>query len=561
MEIEDRASFYLKKLSRSIMEKRITKIVILLVFVSLNTLPAQTGNTTGSSLLIYSLIALAVLVFFFIVIQVSDNLLALEAKKIGVDGVRPSKAASGKSFFSPKAPAYAANKEIIFLKQGHDILLEGVAEQTIKSVDVSTFAVQPPNFRGISPIPKLTVAVGDEVKAGDELFFNKNTPDIKYVAPVSGEVVAINRGAKRAISEVVILADKKIKHRALKAFDLEKENRESLVNYLMDSGFWPLIVQRPYDIVADANTVPRDIFISTFDTAPLAPDANFIISDNKEAFQKGLDVLNLLTEGSVHLGLNAKSDKAPSDIFTDAVGVEKYWFHGKHPAGNAGVQIHHIKPINANDSVWVLGIQDVVTLGNIFLHQIFNAERIVAVTGAEVENPAYVKTYIGAKIGDLVKGNLKQENTRLVSGDVLSGTSKTKEGFLNAHDDQISVLEEGDYHEMFGWLLPLKPRPSISRSFPTNLFPNIKFKADTNTHGEKRAFVVTGQYEQVLPMDIYPQHLMKSIIVNDFERMEGLGIHELSEADIALCEFACTSKQPLQKILREGLDEMREQAG
>ena len=272
-----------------------------------------------------------------------------------------------------------------------------------------------------------------------------------------------------------------------------------------------------------------------------------------------MDVLNKLTNGKVHLGLNARGSEAPSSIFTAAQGVETHWFHGKHPAGNVGIQIHHISPISSGEKVWTLGVQEVITLGKVFLEGRYYADRVVAVTGAELKEPSYIKTFTGAKIGELVKDNLNNDNIRLISGDVLSGTKKTEEQFLGFFDDQVTVVEEGDYYEMFGWLAPVTPRPSISRTFPNFLFPDLKFKADTNTHGEKRAFVVTGQYEQMLPMDILPQHLMKAIIIGDIERMEGLGIHELSEEDVALCEFACTSKQSLQKILRDGLDLIREQ--
>ncbi|MEL6719322.1 MAG: NADH:ubiquinone reductase (Na(+)-transporting) subunit A, partial [Bacteroidota bacterium] len=333
-----------------------------------------------------------------------------------------------------------------------------------------------------------------------------------------------------------------------------------LVSFLLENGGWTMLRQRPYNAPADHTIVPRDIFVSTFDSAPLAPDSNVVIAGEQIAFQKGLDVLKRLTEGEVYLGLDASEDR-PSPIFTEAVGVEKYYFQGKHPVGNVGVQIHHIKPLASGDVVWTLGVQEVLTLGNLFVNNRFDASRVVAVAGAEseLEEAKYVKTYIGANIGELVKGNVKHDNTRLVSGDVLSGQQKASEQFLNYYDDQITVLAEGDDYELFGWLLPVTPRPSISNTFPNFLFPDQQFVANTNTHGEKRAFVVSSDYEQVMPMDVYVQPLMKAIMVNDFERMEGLGLTELVEEDVALCEFVCTSKMPLQKILREGLDEMRAQ--
>ncbi len=522
----------------------------------------SSGEGSSSNYFIVSLIVVAALILVAVILMVSDNLMRIEAKQLGVDDgiVNYSLFPKISEIFTPKVPKYTAGERVIFLKRGFDILLEGEPEKTVdEEVQAATFALQPRNFIGMSPIPKVVVEIGDEVKAGDPLFFDKKRPEIKYMSPVSGEVIAVNRGEKRAINEVVILKDKVMKYRDYKSFDLEKGNREELVAYLLESGVWPLIQQRPYDIVAEPEVTPKNIFISTFDTAPLAPDNNIVVEGKGDAFQKGLDVLNKLTDGKVYLGLDANGKDTPSEVFTKAKGVEKNWFNGPHPSGNVGVQIHHTKAINAGDKVWTLGVQEVITIGALFSEGRYNAERIVALVGKELKTPKYVKTYQGANIGDLLKDNGSFEKVRMVSGDVLSGQIKNESSFLNFYDDQVSVLKEGDYYEMFGWLLPLKPRPSISKTYPNFLFPSQKFTADTNTHGEKRAFVVTGQYESVLPMDIFPQHLMKSIIVNDFERMEGLGIYELSEEDVALCEFVCTSKQPLQKILREGLDVMREQ--
>jgi len=520
------------------------------------------GAGTGSSWVFYTLMAMAVLVFFFIVIQVSDNLLAIEAKQAGVDtddtnlGLFPSL----KELFQPRKPDHLADKPVTYLKRGHDIKLEGEAKEVIdESVKATTFAVQPTNFIGISPIPKLQVEVGNEVKAGDILFYDKKHPEWKWAAPVSGEVIAVNRGAKRAITEVVILADKDQQYRELPAINPDTASREALVSHIQEAGAWPLIRQRPFNVLADSAEVPRDIFISTFDTAPLAPNLSFTVEGQEAAFQKGLDILNKLTEGTVYLGLDARSDEGLSTAFTEAKGVEKRWFHGKHPAGNVGVQIHHIKPIATSDKVWTLGVQEVITLGRLFTEQRFNTERVVVLAGAELEEPRYIRTHLGANIGDLMKGNLSTDHVRFISGDVLSGEKKEGEQFLNYFDNQIMVVEEGDDYELFGWLLPSFNTPSISNTFPAALLPDTKFRANTNTHGEKRAFVVTGNYEEVLPMDIQPQSLFKSVLIGDFERMEGLGLHELVEEDVALCEFVCVSKQPIQEIVRNGLDMMREQ--
>ncbi len=536
--------------------------LLAMTFLPTGAVMGQAGKS-GSNLFIYGLVAVAVLLFFYLLVQIADNLLAIESRQSGAErkGVNFGIFPRLSELFAPKLPSFAGDAPVTVLKKGHDILLQGEAPCTIdESKTGQTFAVQPPNFKGILPIPKMMVEVGAEVKAGDPLFYDKGAPDILYCAPVSGEVIAINRGAKRAITEVVILADKNQKYRKLDAPDLGKTTREDLVKFLMGSGAWPLIRQRPFDVVADPGETPRDIFISTFDTAPLAPDANFVVKGKETAFQKGIDALAKLTSGKVYLGLNAKSAVEPSQAFTGAANAEKHWFHGKHPAGNVGVQIHHIRPIGPKDKVWTLGVQEVITLGALFTENRLNTERIVALTGAELKAPCYVRTHIGVQLGDLLKDNLKNENVRIISGDVLTGRQSGKGGFLDFYDDQVTVVEEGDYFELFGWLLPLEPRPSVSKSFPNFMFPDLLFKANTNTHGEKRAFVVTGQYEQVLPMDVYPQILMKAILNGDFERMEGLGIYELIEEDVALCEFVCTSKQPVQQILRQGLEMMREQS-
>ncbi|MFK7983835.1 MAG: Na(+)-translocating NADH-quinone reductase subunit A [Saprospiraceae bacterium] len=535
-----------------------TFLVALFLFSSNTAYAADAGS--GSNILNLAMWGVAILVIFFLIIQVSDNLIRIEAKEAGLDGKTQESMSlfpSLSGLFAAKQPDYIKEGTFYALKAGHDIVLEGAAEKVVNASAATTYAIQPQNFVGISPIPKVTVAVGDEVQAGDVVCFDKKRPDIKYVAPVSGEVIAVNRGAKRSIKEVVILADKEINYKSFPTLDLANTSREVLVNHLLESGAWTMISQRPFGVIPDATDIPSNIFVSTFDSAPLAPDLNFVVAGQGAAFQKGLDILGMLTEGAVHLGLDGRGDNAPSNVFTGATGVQKHWFHGKHPVGNVGIQIHHISPIAGNEKVWTLGVQEVITIGKLFAEGKFDASRIVAVTGSEASNPSYVKTYLGANVGALA--GTVGDNVRLVSGDVLSGAQKTKEEFLDFRDDQVTTIKEGNEYEMFGWLAPMDARPSVSQTFLSGL-ADVTYEANTNTHGEKRAFVVTGQYEKVLPMDIYPQHLMKAIIVNDFERMEGLGINELLEEDVALCEFACTSKQPLQSILREGLEIMREQA-
>ncbi|MDH3652121.1 MAG: Na(+)-translocating NADH-quinone reductase subunit A, partial [Saprospiraceae bacterium] len=397
------------------------------------------------------------------------------------------------------------------------------------------------------------------VLAGQQILFDKKRPRIKYVSPVSGEVAAINRGDKRSITEVVIIPDREQKFKDFGNLDLASSSRDELVHFLLETGAWPSIRQRPYDLVADPSSTPANIFISTFDSAPLAPQYDFVIAGHEAEWNKGVEVLSHLTDGKVHIGLDANGKGAPSSIFYNTLFAEKHWFSGPHPSGNVGVQMHHIHPVSSKDVAWVLGVQDVVLIGRLFTEKRYNAERIVALTGQGVKDQRYVRTTLGAKISDLLQGQELTDAQRIISGDVLSGEKKSVGGYLNYYDDHLTVIAEGKEYELFGWLLPLKMRPSISPTYPNFLFPDVKYSVNTNAHGEKRAFVVTGQYEKMLPMQIYPQHLMKAILTNDYEKMEGLGIHELSEEDLALCEFACTSKQPLQQILRQGLEMMREQ--
>lgn len=534
--------------------KRKFAIVFSLVFLSQFSF-AQSGN--GSSYLLYGLIGVALLLSVFAILTLASNLIQIEGKKAGVDsnnlGIFPKLSSSG------KAPSYVGQGESFkSFSKGFDIKLAGEANGEIKNVHTNRYALKPTDFIGMSPIPKVVVAAGDEVKAGDPIFFDKKRPNIMYASPVSGEVVEVKRGAKRAITEVIILADKEISYKAISAPDLSTVDRDGLKSFFLENGVWSMFNQRPFDIVADENVVPRDIFISTFNTAPLALDNNIVIAGNEAAFQKGLDALGMMTDGSVYLGLDGRG-ATPVTGFASATGVKKNYFSGKHPAGNVGVQIHNTAPIKGSDVVWTLDVQDVITIGKLFTEGKYDASRVLALGGAQVTEPSIIRTYQGANVGDLVAGNLSDEKNRIIAGDVLTGKQVTEDDFISFGDNQISVIREGDDYEAFGWLLPIKPRPSISGTFPNFLFPNFKFEGETNTHGEKRAFVVSGQYESVLPMDIYPQHLMKAIMAGDFEKMEGLGINELSEEDLALCEFVCTSKMPLQSILRDGLDMMRSQ--
>ncbi len=446
------------------------------------------------------------------------------------------------------------NNGVKNLKKGFDIRLKGTAET--KHLDVaqpSLFALKPTDIIGIAPIPKLSIKEGDEVRAGEPLFFDKPSPNIIYTAPVSGEIVEVRRGAKRAISEIVILADAETKFKEFGKMDPSSASREDIVNRLLEAGAWVLMRQRPYNVVPNPDVVPRDIFVSCFDTAPLSADQNYVIQGKEKDFQHGLNVLGKLTTGNVHLGVTTTS----AEVYKRAEGVKIHSFKGPHPAGNVGVHIHHVSAISKGETVWTVRPQDVAIIGKLFAEGIYDAQRTVAFAGDELKTRGYFKTRIGASIKPVVENNVNQENVRYISGNVLTGTRISSEGFVGMFDDLITVIEEGNTHEFLGWLFPSYPRPSLSRTFPSFLFPNREYHVNSNNHGEERAYVMTGQYEKVTPMDVLPQHLIKSIMYQDFDQMEGLGIYEVVEEDVALCEFVCTSKQPVQKILRDGLDLMR----
>ncbi|HPJ59861.1 MAG TPA: Na(+)-translocating NADH-quinone reductase subunit A [Bacteroidales bacterium] len=441
----------------------------------------------------------------------------------------------------------------IKLKKGLDIRIRGVAEKVIvDAAGPSLFAVRPIDFPGL--IPKLNAKPGDNVQAGSPLFHDKLKPEIVFASPVCGKVVSVERGDRRKMLEVVV----------------EKEGNENVIfpranpaslsrgdikKHLLSSGLWPALRQRPYHIVADPGDVPKSIFISGFDSGPLAPDHNFI-ADNlqSEAFHAGLTALSKLTDGRVHLVLNGAS--TPSRVLSEAEGVEISYFSGPHPAGNVGIHIHHLDPVNKGEKVWYINLQDVFAAGILFTEGVYRPERIIALAGSEVINPRYHRVLAGSSIAPLVKENVKPGNLRYISGNVLTGSKIASDGYLGFYDSQITVIPEGDYYEFFGWASPGLKKFSFHRTFLSSLLPSRDYRLDTNFHGGERAFVLTGKYEKVLPMDIYPMQLLKAIIAEDIDAMENLGIYEVAEEDFALCEFICPSKIEIQSVIRKGLELM-----
>ena len=445
--------------------------------------------------------------------------------------------------------------KVIRISKGLDIKLLGEAEKKVTEVSSDNFALKPPDF--VDVFPKLFLKEGDEVKAGTPVFFNKYRDNIILTSPVSGKVTEIRRGAKRKMLEIRIESDGKMNYEDFGKADPASLSKEKIIEKLLKSGIWAYIRQRPYSVIADPKDEPKAIFISAFNSAPLAPDYDFVLDEESQAFQAGLNALEKLTSGKIHLNIN--DGKTCSKTFLEAKGVQINRFARPHPAGNIGVQIHNIDPINKGDIVWYLNPQAVVTVGKLFLEGKYNASRIIALTGSEVKKPQYFKVIAGTLVTDLFKDNINKGNVRYISGNVLTGSKIEKDGYLGFYDDQITVIPEGDYFEFLGWSMPRFNKFSFSRTFVSWLFPNKKYRLDTNLNGGQRAFVLTGEYEKVFPMNIYPMQLLKAIIVKDIDLMENLGIYEVDEEDFALCEFIDASKTEMQAIVREGLDYMRKE--
>jgi Na+-transporting NADH:ubiquinone oxidoreductase subunit A len=439
------------------------------------------------------------------------------------------------------------------LKKGLDIRLKGGAEKVLVSDKQSVlYAVKPLDFPSLTP--KLDVKPGDKVLAGTPVFHDKKRPEILFTSPVSGIVRSIIRGDRRKLLEIIIEKE------GDEFIDFGKSDPDSLVREkikerLLLSGLWPAVRQRPYHVVANPDQVPKAIFITGFDTAPLAPDYNYIM-DNSPAslFSVGLTALKKLTDGKINLVLNRKGDS--SEVLKEAADVEISHVSGPHPAGNVGVQIHHLDPINKGEIVWFVNLQDVIAIGKLFEEGRYYHERIIALTGSEVLNPQYYKVLTGASISTLVENNVKDGNLRYISGNVLAGSKIESNGYLGYYDSHVSVIPEGDYFEFFGWMMPGFDKFSFSKTYGSSLFPRKEYLMDTNFHGGDRAFVMTGKYEKVIPMDIYPMQLLKAILAEDIDMMENLGIYEIAEEDFALCEFICSSKVEIQSIVRKGLDLM-----
>ncbi len=484
--------------------------------------------------------------------------------------------------------------DTITIRKGLDLPINGAAELRLTDArSISTYAVKPTDFVGLTP--RLLVEEGDNVAVGDALFCDKNNERIRFTSPVSGKVKAIVRGEKRKLLEVVIEAD--FKSVGLAGSDYKSSptatttmTTDGIKETMLQCGLWTMLRQRPFGTIAHPDDKPKAIFVSAFSSAPLAPDYDFVMQGKEEWLKKGLEALTQLTEGVVHVCFRPGQRLAEHlDCFVSRNGakqqVEIHYVNGPHPSGNIGTQIAHIDPINKGEVVWTMNLQDVAVLGELVTTGIYNPEKVIAVAGPNIKNPHYYRVKAGVCLAEITKAqllnndypkidvnNATKEN-RIISGDILSGTQIAVDGFLGAYDDLVSILPEGDYYDFMGWLMPGFRKFSFSRTFLSGFMPKSTFKPmgitlprfenlwkfDTNTHGDVRPLVFTGNFERVFPFDIYPTQLIKACIVGDIDLMENLGIYEVEPEDFALCEFIDTSKTDIQAIIREALEKLRKE--
>lgn len=442
---------------------------------------------------------------------------------------------------------------LIKLRKGLDINLKGKAAAEVVAVkEPGFYALCPDDFTGVTP--KVVVKEQEYVMAGGPLFIDKNHPEVQFVSPVSGVVTSVERGARRKVLSITVEAAQEQDYEEFGKEDVSKMDAVSVKAALLKSGMFAFIKQRPYDIVADPTVAPRAIFVSAFDTNPLAPDFELALKGEEANFQTGLDALAKIAKTYLSISVNQKAA-----ALTQAKNVTLTVFDGPHPAGNVGVQINNIAPINKGETVWTIDPQVVIFIGRLFNTGHVDLTRLVAVTGSEVKKPSYCKLKVGALLTNVFAGNVSTDkNLRYISGNVLTGKQITANGFLGAFHSQVTVIPEGDdVHEMLGWIMPRFDQFSTSHSYFSWLMGKKEYTLDARVKGGERHMIMSNEYDRVLPMDIMPEYLIKAIIAGDIDRMEALGIYEVAPEDFALCEFVCSSKMELQRIVREGLDMLR----
>ena len=443
---------------------------------------------------------------------------------------------------------------VIKLRKGLDINLKGKAAEELMSVkEPGFYSLVPDDFTGVTP--KVVVKEQEYVMAGGPLFIDKNHPELKFVSPVSGVVTSVERGARRKVLNIVVEAAAEQDYEEFGKKDVNALNGESVKAALLEAGMFAFIRQRPYDVIADPTMYPKAIFVSAFDSNPLAPDFEFALKGEEANFQTGLDALSKMAK--TYLSISVKQKAA---ALTQAKNVTITAFDGPNPAGNVGVQINHISPVVKGETVWTIGAEAVIFIGRLFNTGRVDMTRKVAVTGSEVLKPAYCKLKVGALLTNVFSGNVTTgRDLRYISGNVLTGKKVNPNGFLGAFDSQLTVIPEGDdIHEMLGWIMPRFNQFSVNHSYFSWLLGNNKeYVLDARIKGGERHMIMSNEYDKVFPMDIFPEYLVKAIIAGDIDRMEALGIYEVAPEDFALCEFVCSSKVEVQRIVRAGLDMLR----
>lgn len=460
------------------------------------------------------------------------------------------------------SPNFAADYKYPFMqiykiKKGLTINLKGKAQHTTTEVPLcADYAIRPDDFYGI--VPKLLVKEGEQVKVGTPLFTDKSTRTINVVSPVSGVVKQIERGERRKILYIHITPDMKQERQTWDALD-EKADAATLIARLCETGLFAFFKQRPYDIVADPQQKPKGIFVSAFNTMPLAADFSYVLQGEEEAFKKGMQLLQAIAP--THLGIDASQAQLSVMKELDGVIAGVNVFEGANPAGNVGVQINQVSPINKGEVVWTLQPADVIMIGRHLLTQQIDLRRTIALAGSEFKAPAYIQTLVGAPLLPLLEDRLQQNtDLRLINGNPLVGETISLSAYVGYKTTEISAILEGQQtHEAFGWIAPRLKQFSANKSYFSWLFPQREYTLDCRIKGGKRHMIMSGEYDKVFPMDILPEYLIKAIITGDIDRQEELGIYEVAPEDFAVAEFVDSSKLELQRIVREGLDILRKE--
>lgn len=444
---------------------------------------------------------------------------------------------------------------LIKLRKGLDIKLEGAAIETkVEIGKAKEYALQPDDFTGV--VPKVVVREGDRVKAGEPLFVDKNCPEVRFASPVSGEVAEVVRGDRRKVLCVKVKADAEQEYAEFGKKDVSALNGDEVKQALLEAGLFGYINQLPYAVATNPTTAPKAIFVSALRDMPLAGKFEYELQGNEEAFQTGLTALSKMAKTYLGIGL-----LQVNEVLHKAKDVEVNIFDGRCPTGNVGVQVNHLDPVNKGEVVWTVDPTAVIFFGRLFLTGHVDLTRTVAIAGSEVNDPAYADVLVGTPLKDLLEGRLcKQDHVRIINGNPLTGRKDSLDGFLGAHTSEVCAIPEGDDNdEMLGWIMPRIKDFSVNRSYFSWLFPGKKYRLDARVKGGERHMIMSGEYDSVLPMDIFGEYLIKAIITGDIDRQEQLGIYEVSPEDFAVAEFVDSSKLELQKIVREGLNLLRKE--